>query len=272
MVTTFFIGLLIFSLICLSTQFNIRLATVTRRNINPLNMMQSSYKVQNLKKSVAFYTKCLGMQVSTTNDKDRACLGYEDKTTIELVEIDQTKKLDRGDSFIGIGVCTKDANSVFLSVETNGGSILRAIGDYSHGASMFPDEDEMKPTPVRYGRVTDPDGYVIEVKENKKTSSTTIEKVVLKVLDLNDSISFFEGLGLTLLRKRSNVMSTPKEGSMSAYLGHTSETEPYVELFYPYAFDKLVLGNGFNLLSIESTNSDKGIKVVDPNGYSISIV
>ena len=119
-----------------------------------------------------------------------------------------------------------------------------------------------------------------------------IHKVILKVLDLNDSVSFLEGLGLKLLRKRSNVMSTPKviqhlemtshdsslaeyflfqEASMCAYLGQSSEDDGFVELFYPYSFDKLDLGNCFNELTISSNNAKKG-QNVDPNGYKIHLI
>jgi hypothetical protein len=36
-----------------------------------------------------------------------------------------------------------------------------AMGDFAYGASMIPDEDEMKQKPVTYGRLSDPDGYTV---------------------------------------------------------------------------------------------------------------
>jgi catechol 2,3-dioxygenase-like lactoylglutathione lyase family enzyme len=84
---------------------------------------------------------------------------------------------------------------------------------------MIPDEDEMKLFPVRYGRIRDPDGYTVEVTEDKNVGAANMFKVILNVLDLDESIGFYtSSLGMKLLRKRSNVNSRPKHGSMCAYV------------------------------------------------------
>ena len=99
-----------------------------------------------------------------------------------------------------------------------GGAIIAAAADCAYAASMIPDEDEMKSTPVRLGRLSDPDGYAVEVVQVKNPGAAPrLAKIVLKVLDLNDSIAFYEGLGLKLLRKRSN-------GNSSRGLFITNET------------------------------------------------
>ena len=106
---------------------------------------------------------------------------------------------------MGIGIRSTDADTFFFRATNNGGSVVTDIENRQYAASMIPDEDDMKSFPVRYGRVSDPDGYIIEIKEAKGSDTDpAIEKVILKVLDLNDSIAFYEGLGLKLLRKRSN--------------------------------------------------------------------
>jgi len=44
-------------------------------------------------------------------------------------------------------------------------------------------------------------------------------KVVLNVLDLEESIEFYtKQLGMTLTRKRSNVNNRPRQSSLSAFL------------------------------------------------------
>jgi len=91
------------------------------------------------------------------------------------------------------------------------------VDDYLYGASLEPDEDELKQIPVRYGKIFDPDGHTIEIKQSEKTNP--LSKVILSVLDLNESIDFYcKKLDMKLLRKRSNVNSKPKDASMCAYV------------------------------------------------------
>lgn len=87
------------------------------------------------------------------------------------------------------------------------------------GASEVPDEDEMKRLPVQYGRILDINGYVVEVAESAVSASDArVYKIVVGVLDLNDSIDFYtKVLKMKLLRRRSNVNSIPKSASMCAY-------------------------------------------------------
>jgi hypothetical protein len=116
------ISLLLLSLISSSTQFNARSSHPRRfpTLIMSSAIRHSSFKVQNLKKSVDFYTKCLGMCSSITalykcnsnkfllmvegmtvlaDGKSTARLGYDsspDATAIELIEIEQSLTLNRG--------------------------------------------------------------------------------------------------------------------------------------------------------------------------------
>lgn len=87
------------------------------------------------------------------------------------------------------------------------------VGEYFYGASMIPDEDEMKQFPITYGRIIDNNGFVIEVKENNNNCG----KFMMNVIDLEESVAFYRDvLGMKLLRKRSNVNSKPKHGSLVA--------------------------------------------------------
>ena len=78
--------------------------------------------------------------------------------------------------------------------EMNGGSIKVIADNYAYGASIIPDEDEMRQIPVRYGQVYDPNGYVVEIiQENNKTIKNSA-KIMLHVEDLDESIEFFTNI------------------------------------------------------------------------------
>jgi Glyoxalase/Bleomycin resistance protein/Dioxygenase superfamily len=98
---------------------------------------------------------------------------------------------------------------------------LLEVGDFAYAASLIPDEDEMKNTPVRYGRLSDPDGYQIEVREDSKMQdhSRKLFKLTLNVLDIEESVAFYRDvLGMSVLRRRSNVWGIPKHASMCAFM------------------------------------------------------
>ena len=116
-----------------------------------------------------------------------------------------------------MGVCFPDVDNVVADALKYNGKLEMEVNDYLYGASLEPDEDELKQIPVRYGKVLDPDGYTIEILHSEK--SNPLSKIILSVLDLNDSIDFYcKKLNMKLLRKRSNINSKPKDASMCAYL------------------------------------------------------
>lgn len=114
---------------------------------------------------------------------------------------------------------------------------------------MLPDEDEMKTIPVKYGKIQDPDGYVVEVIEGK--SAQPFYKVKFNVLDLNDAVQFYnEKLKMNILRRRSNVNNEPKEASLCAFLGYGTEDDgALIELIYQYSNEKLKSGDHFKDVS-----------------------
>jgi len=91
------------------------------------------------------------------------------------------------------------------------------VDDYYYGASLVPDEDDLKQFPVRYGKITDPNGYTIELK--KENRHYPIYKVTLSVLDLDESVAYYSNnFNMKQLRRRSNIISKPKEASFCAYV------------------------------------------------------
>lgn len=146
------------------------------------------------------------------------------------------------------------------------------LGDYFYGASLLPDEDEKQLYPARYARLQDPWGMSLEVVEDASApAAPCCAKLVLKVLDLEDSVQFYShALGLQLLRRRSNVNNRPAEASLMARLvssllsllssrlsrvvavqGASSETSGVVlELVYDYATEALDLGGAYQHVSL----------------------
>ncbi len=89
-----------------------------------------------------------------------------------------------------------NAVDIMDASEMNGGSVHTILDNYAYAASLIPDEDEMKQYPVKYGRVADPDGYLVEIVEPLKAPSPTgtmftTAKVILNVEDLDESIEFY---------------------------------------------------------------------------------
>jgi len=238
-----------------------------------------SYHVSDIKRSIDFYTNVLGFQ--TINSKDNSVtLSIIDNTCIEL--INNKQDYDLGDGFVGIGINKNidDSNKILQQCSKYGGKVVLDIGDFGYGACMVPDEDEMKVTPVRYGRITDPDGYIIEITEIKD-NVLPVGKIKLNVVDWEESEKFYmEILGMKLFRRRSNINSKPKKASITSYLGYNSESNGAIlELTYPYSTDILDLGNGYNHLKFTcsdiSWTRDKlksgGFTIEQDNGSSLII-
>jgi hypothetical protein len=98
-----------------------------------------------------------------------------------------------------------------------GGNIVLPFDSYHYQASLVPDEDEMKTTPVSYGKISDPDGYIIEIIDGMQSSP--LSKLILGIEDLNDSIKFFtDTMKMNFLRRRANIFSKPKSASMVGYV------------------------------------------------------
>lgn len=83
---------------------------------------------------------------------------------------------------------------------------------------MVPDEDYMLQHPAQYGVFADEDNFPVEIHQKQHEARTSC-KLMIRVLDLNESIEFYTRyLKLELLRKRSNVNNYPPDASMCAHL------------------------------------------------------
>ena len=121
-------------------------------------------------------------------------------------------------AFQGIGIVVNDAKQVFEKSKPLSYLTSLPFDEYSFGASSFPDEDELKLWPVTYGKFVDTNGIEFQVSGSSVYAQPEL-KVVLNVLDLEESIDFYtKQLGMTLTRKRSNVNNRPRQSSLSAFL------------------------------------------------------
>lgn len=236
------------------------------------------YHVSDLKKSVEFYKKAMGMRTTIMTDKE-ATLDFDEEATqpsillLQSLDSGSGRQVQIGDGFYGLGVHTPAAGAVMSSAETFGGKIVTPLDNYAYGASLIPDEDDLKTFPVRYGRITDPDGYVIEVTETMRQCGS-FAKFMLNVIDLDETITFYEKvLGCKLLRKRSNVNSTPKDASMVAFMGSSNQENeiegPFIELIYNYSTEVLDMGTGFNRIELCVGDLNKIRKRITANGHAI---
>lgn len=173
-----------------------------------------SLRVNNLDKSLTFYSESLGMKILSKDLTSAALAFNDDGKKLEIIEKPSFKK---GDAFVGIGVKAPDAIVRFSRAAALGSEVLTPFDTYAYGASLVPDEDELKQFPISYGKIKDPDGYIVELTEG--VSEDPLYKVVLNVEDLNDSIAFYTNkVKMNLLRRRANVNNKPKSASMCAYV------------------------------------------------------
>lgn len=270
---------------------------------NDLSMMSGGFSIssatifaRDLEKTSRFLIDTIGFDsVDNGSQEGKVTLKLNADCVIALQQLTNVKSdgkmVDNG--FIGFGITkmAKDATNIMQKVkDSESGSVSMELDDYKYGAAMLPDEDEMKQFPVRYGIVTDSNGYRVEVQETQKKGC----KIVMGALDLDKSIKFYTNvLGMKLYRKRADLWNEPKKASMSCYLGYgESENEPdsvYLELVYKYATEKINHGLGFSALTIKSPDQalmmealteegleatmgpDGIISTTDPSGYRIAI-
>ena len=68
-------------------------------------LLRTALRVNNLEKSISFYTSCLGMKIiSDDGDKKCARVGYSGDTSVDLVEDSTVSTLNLGDAFLGFGI------------------------------------------------------------------------------------------------------------------------------------------------------------------------
>ena len=127
-----------------------------------MRILHTMLRVGDLKRSIDFYTKVLGMKVLRQNDYPDgrftlAFVGYSDEdkeAVLELTHNWDTAKYDLGNGYGHIALEVDDAHKACEEVKKRGGKVTRDAGPMKHGTTVI-------------AFVEDPDGYKIEFIQRK---------------------------------------------------------------------------------------------------------
>jgi lactoylglutathione lyase len=125
-------------------------------------MLHTMLRVGDLKRSVDFYTKVLGMKLLRTTDRpdqkySLAFVGYDDEERAAVLELTYNYGVDKyemGGAFGHIAIGVPDVAGACNKVRAAGGKVTREPGPVKGGTSVI-------------AFVEDPDGYKIEFIERR---------------------------------------------------------------------------------------------------------
>lgn len=127
-----------------------------------MRILHTMLRVVDLEKSLAFYTGVLGMKLLRRNDYPDgkftlAFVGYTDEAggaVIELTHNWGVEKYELGTAFGHLAIAVEDAGAACEKIRSRGGKVVREAGPMKHGSTVI-------------AFVEDPDGYKIELIQNR---------------------------------------------------------------------------------------------------------
>jgi len=127
-----------------------------------MRMLHTMLRVGDMKRSVDFYTKVLGMKLLRTTDRpdqkySLAFVGYDDEERTAVLELTYNYGVERyelGSAFGHIAIGVPDVKAACERVRASGGKVTREAGPVKGGTSVI-------------AFVEDPDGYKIEFIERR---------------------------------------------------------------------------------------------------------
>ncbi len=127
-----------------------------------MRMLHTMLRVGDMKRSVDFYTKVLGMKLLRTTDRPEqkyslAFVGYDDEERTAVLELTYNYGVDKyemGGAFGHIAIGVPDVSAACERVRASGGKVTREAGPVKGGTSVI-------------AFVEDPDGYKIEFIERR---------------------------------------------------------------------------------------------------------
>ena len=127
-----------------------------------MRLLHTMLRVGDLDRSLAFYQQVLGMKLLRQKDYPEgrftlAFVGYgseADTTVLELTHNWDTGSYDLGNGYGHIAIEVDDAAAACTAVREKGGKVTREAGPMKHGTTVI-------------AFAEDPDGYKIELIENK---------------------------------------------------------------------------------------------------------
>lgn len=128
-------------------------------------VLHTMLRVGNLDRSIEFYTQIMGMQLLRKNENTEykytlAFVGYGDESQGSVIELTynwDTNEYDMGNAFGHIAIGVDDIYTTCDSIKAAGGNITREPGPVKGGTTQI-------------AFVKDPDGYMIELIQNKQAS------------------------------------------------------------------------------------------------------
>ncbi len=123
-----------------------------------MRMLHTMLRVVDLKKSIAFYTEILGMELLRQKDFPDgkftlAFLGYgpeSENAVLELTHNWETDHYEMGSAYGHIAIEVDDVYAACERIRQRGGNITREPGPMKHGTTIL-------------AFVQDPDGYTVEL-------------------------------------------------------------------------------------------------------------
>ncbi|HKE42304.1 MAG TPA: lactoylglutathione lyase [Casimicrobiaceae bacterium] len=130
-----------------------------------MRILHTMLRVGDLQRSVAFYTDVLGMKLLRTTDRPEqkytlAFVGFGDESQGAVLELTYNYGVERYDLGAGFGhvaIEVPDAAKACAAVRAKGGSVTRDAGPVKGGTTVI-------------AFVQDPDGYKIELIENRRSA------------------------------------------------------------------------------------------------------
>ncbi|WP_448217657.1 lactoylglutathione lyase [Endozoicomonas sp. 2B-B] len=130
-----------------------------------MRLLHTMLRVGDLDRSIAFYTDILGMKLLRKHDNEQykytlAFVGYADESEQAVIELTYnwgTSEYEPGTGFGHIAIGFDDIYATCETIRANGGNITREPGPVKGGT-----------TEIAF--VEDPDGYKIEMIQNKNAS------------------------------------------------------------------------------------------------------
>ncbi|KXF79998.1 lactoylglutathione lyase [Enterovibrio coralii] len=128
-------------------------------------ILHTMIRVGDLDRSIAFYTDVMGMQLLRKNENEQyeytlAFVGYGDESQGAVIELTYnwgTTEYEQGTAFGHIAIGVDDIYSTCDAIRAAGGNVTREPGPVKGGS-----------TEIAF--VEDPDGYKIELIQNKSAS------------------------------------------------------------------------------------------------------
>ncbi|NHB91698.1 lactoylglutathione lyase [Photorhabdus cinerea] len=131
-----------------------------------MRLLHTMIRVGNLQRSVNFYTEVLGMRLLRVSENTEykyslAFVGYADESEGAVIELTYNWGVDSyemGNAFGHVALGVDDVAATCERIRKAGGNITREAGPVKGGTTII-------------AFVEDPDGYKIELIENKNASN-----------------------------------------------------------------------------------------------------